>query len=208
MAYPGCINVPFIDASWKSILPTQEQLDDWLSKDNCGGSLHTQRLFPSYVKLHGSSGWLMEDSKLSVPIIGKFKSEQIRTQPLLKWYMELFTEQLNEKLDIWIIGYSFSDPHINELLMKTMKNHQSSLFVIDIKSQNVFMDHLKTVTTDQFYSALDERLAGYFPCSLKQIFPLKEQSTYYNEMLERSFNRTKITDILDDVITIENSLIT
>lgn len=202
IAYPGPINVPYISKNWQSTLPTKEQLNAWLSNPNLGGSLHANKMFPQYIKLHGSSGWTTENGLISLPVVGKNKSKQISAQPLLKWYLDIFEESLNEQLDIWIIGYSFSDPHINRILMQAVNKTQSSIYIIDTKSQNDFMSHLKRSTRKPFYSMIDNCLSGYFPCYLKQIFPHGDDArrSYYEEMVERSLNKTTVTSILDDMM--------
>jgi len=196
VAYPA-INVPFIDPTWKSQLPSKEWLEDWLSKPNLGGSVHAPREFPLYVKLHGSSGWTQENGKLSIPVIGKNKSQQIQREPLLNWYQDLFKNALNERVDIWVIGYSFSDAHINDALIKSMQKHHSSLYVIDTKSHNHFMNSILGFNTT-LYGMIDQYLAGYFPCPLQDIFPTNDLSntSYYGSSINQIFNEADNSSLL------------
>lgn len=188
IAYPA-INVPYINDDWKSELPSRELLDNWLIKPNCGGSLNAERTFPFYVKLHGSSGWTNRNNEISYPVIGKNKSYQISQEPLLKWYMELFENNLSESIDICIIGYSFSDNHINEVIMKSMQNNQSSLYVVDTKTYVDFMKHILAFDC-KLHDLIDKHLFGYFPCSLKQIFPSEDllNLSYYGKSINRIFD--------------------
>ncbi len=164
------INSPYVDDTWKSKLPTQDRLNELLTLPNVGGSLHLGRKFPYYIKLHGSSGWTHDDDKISIPIIGKNKSKQILQEPLLKWYINFFEQTLDETVDIWVIGYSFSDKHINELLMNSMQRHGSMLYVVDTKTYNDFMKQILSFDS-KLYGLIDRQLRGYLPYLLKKIFP-------------------------------------
>lgn len=202
IAYPA-INVPYVDPQWKSQLPSKEWLDNWLSKPNLRGNLHVPRKFPLYVKLHGSSGWIHDNGKTSIPVIGKNKSKQILQEPLLNWYVKLFEQTLDEAVDIWVIGYSFSDKHINEILMGSMQKHRSSLYVIDTKTHNDFMKYILSFNST-LYGLIDNQLHGYFPCYLKQIFPSEDLSnlSYYCSIMNQIFNEdnTSIKAINDVMV--------
>ncbi len=202
IAYPA-INVPYIDSQWKSKLPSKEWLNDWLSQPNLAGSLYSPREFPLYVKLHGSSGWTHDNGKVSIPVIGKNKSKQISQEPLLSWYVKLFEQILDETIDIWVIGYSFSDNHINEILMKSMQKHGSSLYVIDTKTYNDFMNDILT-RNSKLHSLIDRYLSGYFPYYLKQIFPVDSLSShsYYTSNMNRIFSEEDSSSILAPMIHI------
>ena len=198
--YP-CIDSSHIGREWKSEFPSKKSLEDWLSNPNLSGSLHRSREFPLYVKLHGSSGWIYNNGKISIPIIGKNKSKQISQEPLLNWYVELFKQTLDETVDIWVIGYSFSDNHINEILMRSMQKYRSSLYVIDIKTHNDFMECFQKFNT-KLYGLVNIHLSGYFPYSLKQIFPADNllNSSYYGSSINRILNEEDNLSILAPMI--------
>src|SRR5690606_12274917 len=68
------------------------------------------------LKLHGSSNWRTVDSK-EMLILGGGKKEAIARYPVLSWYFQEFSRRLSEpNTRLMIIGYSFRDAHINEVL--------------------------------------------------------------------------------------------
>jgi len=204
--YPGPINPPYIDDQWSTILPVQENLNEWLSKPNLGGTLNNKRIFPWYVKLHGSSGWKKNNEKLHIPVIGKNKSKIIYQQPLLNWYMELFKKNLHEQVDIWVIGYSFFDKHINEVLIQSLIEKNSSLYIINPMPLNDFIKKISSVDKIMV-DAIDKKLAGYFPYYLNQLFSKNfNYPSYSSERLRKSLD--KIEDIGSLNVFIDNDLST
>lgn len=123
---------------------------------------------PPYIKLHGSYGWYSSDGTHKI-LIGDDKLQQILEEPLLNWYYSLYKEILENYKNrrILIIGYSFGDGdgHINDPLLKAIKQNGSKVYVINPKSQNDFeADMVK-----KGRGALLEGLAGYYPWSLEQM---------------------------------------
>jgi hypothetical protein len=90
--------------------------------------------------------------------------------------------------------------------MKSINDYGSSLFVIDTKSQNNFLECIKKSVPDSFCQAVEEHLAGYIPCGLKELFPVTMVQTFYSEILDRLLNKAQLPDVLDKFISIENSL--
>jgi hypothetical protein len=83
-----------------------------------------------YFKLHGSSD-LMVDRSMTM-IMGTNKSQAIDREPILKWYRSQFIEHLSKPhTRLMIIGYSFADHHINEIIVGAVKNGLQ-IFVIDL----------------------------------------------------------------------------
>ena len=75
-----------------------------------------------YIKLHGSMNWIAEESSPVMVIAGR-KLEQIRSVPLLDWYLEKFQQALAApNMHLCVIGYSFGDLHINEELAQAISN--------------------------------------------------------------------------------------
>ncbi len=84
--------------------------------------------------MHGSYNWVLGNSE-SLMVIGHGKIEKIHANPLLAWYLDLFREQLNQiNSRLLIIGYSFKDKHINEIIDKAAKDKSLEIYVIDIAS--------------------------------------------------------------------------
>jgi hypothetical protein len=158
-----------------------------------GGSIATTLLL-TFIK---SPFLARSNNTLHIPIIGKNKSSKILQKPLLDWYIKLFENTLNESVDIWIIGYSFSDKHINDILIKSMEKHQSSLYVIDTKSHHDFMNGL--LSSD---SRVNQQLAGYFPCHLKQIFPINDAASFHGSSINKILNEEDNLSILTPAIEV------
>ncbi len=106
-----------------------------------------------YVKLHGSYGWVShtENDVNDVMIIGHAKSELLKREPLLHWYLSLFEEVINEpNRKLVVIGYGFRDAHINELLWQAVHRSGLRLYVVSPREPKEFkevLDALKQKVT-------------------------------------------------------------
>jgi len=91
-----------------------------------------------YIKLHGSIDWIYGDRELLL-ILGGNKEENIRKLPLLRWYHDgLFRADLRKpNTRLMIIGYSFSDNHINKEILNAITQSDLRLFIIDPKGVDV-----------------------------------------------------------------------
>jgi hypothetical protein len=84
-----------------------------------------------YFKLHGSSNWRTLGGS-SLLIMGENKGLQIDGLALLDWYRSKLTEMLSApNANLMIIGYSFRDQHINEII-HTAVTRGLKLFIIDV----------------------------------------------------------------------------
>lgn len=93
-------------------------------KDRIGGNIPNK----SYVKLHGSHNW--EGDKEQLLIMGGQKEERIGSQPLLAWYFCEFTRLLKESdTRLMILGYSFSDSHINKIILDAVRDHGLKFYI-------------------------------------------------------------------------------
>ncbi len=73
-----------------------------------------------YIKLHGSFNWKRSDGTDAL-VIGKDKKEQISREPLLRSYFDIFKAVLSqENKKLFVIGYGFGDPHINEIIANSI----------------------------------------------------------------------------------------
>ena len=81
----------------------------------CGNSRDAQ----PYYKLHGSTNWIGGvDVQPRLLIMGGNKAVEINQYPLLAWYHKQFDEYLARSTRLMVIGYSFSDMHINRAILK------------------------------------------------------------------------------------------
>lgn len=131
----------------------------------------------SYIKLHGSYGWISSRGG-SQMVIGKNKIINIAEEPLLKWYSELFETLICEgNKKILIIGYGFRDDHINKILLKGIKDHNLGLYIINPTDPQKFKESLVDTLPDYDGFNIWEGIRGYFPYSLRDIFPSHQNKT-------------------------------
>lgn len=137
----------------------------------------------SYIKLHGSYGWVSCRGG-SQMVIGKNKEDSINQEPLLRWYFEIFKNLIYEgNKKLLIIGYGFGDIHINDILLKGVEEHGLNLYVINPTDPEVFKNKLEGKPEQPAsyeiskYSKLWSGVRGYFPYSLRQIFPPNQETT-------------------------------
>jgi hypothetical protein len=111
-------------------LPNQDELDH--KKD----SLLEGNYF--LVKLHGSYNWIGIDGSRAM-VIGSNKEEQINKEPLLKCYFEIFKKVLSQSQRyLLIIGYSFGDKHINNVIANAVKNHGLKIYILSPEPLKTF----------------------------------------------------------------------
>jgi hypothetical protein len=90
-----------------------------------------------YIKLHGSSDWV-RDSKEPLLVLGGGKSVEIAQDPLLTWYQKEFSATLHQQgAKLMVIGYSFSDEHINEIIGRAADQGGLTLFIVDPEGVDV-----------------------------------------------------------------------
>lgn len=91
-----------------------------------------------YLKLHGSSNWVDGPSGGRLFIMGGRKAGDIDRYPILSWYRDQFREYLvRPQTRLMVIGYSFSDEHINAAIGDAVDRGSLRLFIIDEKGVDV-----------------------------------------------------------------------
>jgi len=146
-----------------------------------------------YIKLHGSYGWLSSDGK-SRMVIGKNKLEDILNEPLLNFYLQTFSDVVQQgKKKLLIIGYGFQDDHINEILIKGISSFGLKIYIINPQDPETFKENLKEIHSldvlqVKYKTELWTGIAGYFPYDLRVIFPppVSSTKTSFQEEIERS----------------------
>jgi hypothetical protein len=117
---------------WDKALPCDLMGQPWVvSKSVDPIPSQTKDGMQPYFKLHGSSNWVNKDGT-PLLVLGGSKSIEIDNQPLLRWYQDQFNKSIqaaNAKL--MIIGYSFGDKHINDLIQTAATRGQLKIFIID-----------------------------------------------------------------------------
>jgi hypothetical protein len=89
------------------------------------------RLQP-YFKLHGSSNWFVNGAR-QLLVMGGNKDLVIREHEVLNWYYDQFQAWLSvPNTRLMVIGYSFSDRHINDVIVEARRNGSlTGMFLAD-----------------------------------------------------------------------------
>ena len=90
-----------------------------------------------YIKLHGSSDWV-RDSGEPLLVLGGGKEVEIAQDPLLTWYHKEFGDALHRPgAKLMVVGYSFGDKHINEVIGHAADQGGLTLFIVDPEGVDV-----------------------------------------------------------------------
>ena len=142
-----------------------------------------------YIKLHGSYNW-RSDEQSEYMVIGRNKDEMIDREPLLAWYLSVFKEVVSsDNAHLMIIGYSFSDAHINGIIASAVRKRGLKLHIISPQSPKSLRDSLKEKPQ---IDGLWEGLSGYYPYKLKEIFPTGHSETEIWKAIEEQFFRREL----------------
>jgi hypothetical protein len=96
--------------------------------------------FQPLYKLHGSSNWRAETGE-HLLIMGNAKAGAIQRFPVLRSYHEEFAARLsggNSKL--MVIGYSFQDEHINEVIERASRERGLGTYLVGPSGRTVLRD--------------------------------------------------------------------
>jgi hypothetical protein len=109
--------------------------------------------FQPYIKLHRSSNWLASRTAGLLLITGGLKETDITDSPLLAWYSVLFREATcHSSAKIMIIGYGFSDEHINKMLVEAARAG-AKFFIVDLIGADILH---RPVTKSDLRTMYDE----------------------------------------------------
>ncbi len=107
--------------------PGYENTGVWLP----GGHPAIEAGLQPYVKLHGSTNW-RGTNDTRIVVMGAYKKNLIDYFPVLSKLHQAFQEHLmSGPVRLMVIGYSFADDHINEMLTAAAATGNLSLFVVD-----------------------------------------------------------------------------
>jgi hypothetical protein len=127
-----------------------------------------------YFKLHGSSNWVNGSSGGRLFIMGGNKASEIDRYPILTWYHRQFREYLARPgARLMIIGYSFSDQHINAAIASAVDTGNLRLFIIDPLGVDVIdkrNPRLPIRVPDAYVEKLAPRIIGASRRSLSSTF--------------------------------------
>jgi hypothetical protein len=113
-----------------------------------------------YFKLHGSTNWLGGESQTRLLVMGGNKSGEINRHPVLTWYHKRFREYLSGAR-LMVIGYSFGDHHINEMIMEAADSGLR-LFIVDPQGVDVLnkQNPMHMQVASALMSRLQPRIMG------------------------------------------------
>lgn len=135
------------------------------------------------IKLHGSYNWRSFDGS-DIMVIGRGKYEQIQKEPLLKYYFEIFENVLSQnERRLLIIGYGFSDKHINRIISKAVKDKGLKIYIISPDSPEEFKK--KLCEKSGLGINIWQEISGYFQYSLKEI--IFSKNTGKNTAIKQHF---------------------
>jgi SIR2-like domain len=116
-----------------------------------------------YVKLHGSVNWVESNMGKRILIMGGQKAVSIGRYPILTWYHDEFRKMLlRPSAKLMVIGYSFSDSHINDAIVDGTAAGLK-LFIVDPFA-------LKVLKNDPRIGSARSSLIGYSDRPLKTTF--------------------------------------
>ncbi|MFA6198245.1 MAG: SIR2 family protein [Patescibacteria group bacterium] len=141
----------------------------------------------TYIKIHGSYGWLSSDGK-NLMVIGKDKTIAISAEPVLRRYFDIFKKVMSEgQKKLLIIGYGFGDSHINQVIADAVRNRGLKVCIVSTSPYKDLYSRIEQNYPDAL-DILDIGLDGYFPYSLAQVFPGDQSETVYFEEIKRNLS--------------------
>lgn len=136
----------------------------------------------NYVKLHGSANWHHSDGYV-INLTGQAKSAEISQSKLLNPGFDLFKEvtcRVNSK--ILIVGYSFSDKHINDVFLDSIENG-CQLAIINPSHWVDFKRNIHNILGDDKSPQLIKAIARYYPFTLMEFLnETKYSEVQYNNL--------------------------
>jgi hypothetical protein len=143
------------------------------------------------IKLHGSVNWVESNVGQRILIMGGAKSALIKRYLLLTWYHEEFRKALAQpNARLMVMGYSFSDEYLNEVILDAAKNHQLKIFIVDPAGVAIIDKRDKSASIPQpieeLQECLEKRLIGI---STRYISSTFNDDTVENARLFRFFDQ-------------------
>lgn len=160
------------------------------------------------IKLHGSFNWKSSndsDNDSDIMVIGRGKNRQIKNEPLLCYYYEIFKKVLSRtNLRLLVIGYGFGDEHINSVISNAVENYGLKIYILSPESPNKLKERLcagcKKETVNIWYG-----ISGYSQKVEEILRNLNNESTtirdhFYNNLFGKSeIEILKVNSVNEDI---------
>jgi len=131
--FPGMKPPP----NWQSESATERLGKVWVPNIEHKVEPNLQPIF----KLHGSVNW-RDSTGGQLIVMGANKERTISEKEILNWYAGQFRDCLHSpNTRLMVIGYSFLDEHINEIIFSASKRAQLKMFIVNPKGLEVFNKH-------------------------------------------------------------------
>jgi len=145
----------------------------------------------TYIKLHGSYGWVNPDNTNTMVIGGEGdeKEDAINSIPILKYYINDIFKKLVFKGDMTavIIGYGFGDTHINMILLEGIEKYKLKIIIISPQSLEELDRNLENSRVPDIGPAraiLKEKgLIGYINVDLKYLLNASQGESIHLQQL-------------------------
>jgi hypothetical protein len=107
----------------------------------------------------------------------------------------LFQSQIYEgSKKLLVIGYGFGDDHINDVLLKGVQEHGLSIYVISPSDPETLRNklegrpaHFGSYEVSKYFK-IWHGVRGYFPYTLRQIFPPDQSETTIFREIKKSLS--------------------
>lgn len=142
------------------------------------------------IKLHGSFNWKSSNGS-DIMVIGRSKNRQIKNEPLLCYYYEIFKKVLSQtNRRLLVIGYGFGDEHINSVISNAVENYGLKIYILSPEPPNKLKERLcagcKKETVNIWYG-----ISGYSQKVEEILRNLNNESTtirehFYNNLFGKS----------------------
>ena len=110
-----------------------------------------------YFKLHGSFNWQNGEQGQELLVIGANKENSINKFPILDLYHKEFSKNLDQpNVRLMIIGYSFGDMHINNVITNAITNSNIKTFIIDPSGIDVLKEPGQMTAQIPYENALEK----------------------------------------------------
>jgi hypothetical protein len=128
--------------------------------------------FQPYIKLHGSSNWTDATGK-QLLVMGGNKVSIIEQYPILKWNHDQLKQYLSRPdTRLMVIGYSFGDSHINQIIAEAADRGTIRMFIVDPLGLDVIDEnrHSMLYAPGPLVTRLGSQVIGASRRSLREIF--------------------------------------